>query len=90
MRMANFNRVDWGTTEIDPCITFSLANMGKHENLLITACHFWSDVLNAFSFGNRPMTPTLVDVLMLIGLNISAPDRPFNNVVETSHRLATK
>jgi hypothetical protein len=90
MRMANSNRESWEKAKIDKCITFSLSNKGKHENLLITACYFRSDALNAFLFGNGPMTPTFLDVLMLTGLDISKPDTPFETIVKTSHRLATK
>lgn len=90
MQMADSNRGAWDKADIDQCITFSLANMGKHENLLLAACYFWSDALDAFLFGNGPMTPTLVDILMLTGLDISAFDRSFDTVTKTSHRLRTK
>jgi hypothetical protein len=36
------------------------------------------------------MTPTLSDVVMLTGLNISADDRPFDTVTKPTHRLTTK
>jgi len=42
--------------------------------LLIAASYFWSDTLNAFVFGHGPASPTLADVLMLTGLDISSPD----------------
>lgn len=42
----------------------------KDEPLVIAAAHFWSDGLNAFLFANGPMTPTLLDVKMIIGLKI--------------------
>jgi hypothetical protein len=87
MRMANLT---WEKVEIGQCITFSLADMGKHENLLIVASSFWSDALNAFLFGNGSMTPNLLDVLMLTGLNISESDKPFDTIVKSSHQLATK
>ena len=63
---------------------------GKKENILIAASHFWSDALNAIPFGNRPMTPTPLDVLMLTSLNISANDRTFDLVTKMAHRLITK
>jgi len=34
----------------------------------------WSDILNAFVFGHGPASPTLADVLMLTGLDISTAD----------------
>jgi hypothetical protein len=36
------------------------------------------------------MTPTLADVLMLTGLNISAPDSAFSFLAKPCHRLETK
>jgi hypothetical protein len=44
-------------------LELSLAETPKNENLLIAACHFWSNGVNAFLFGHGPMSPTLADVL---------------------------
>ena len=41
---------------------------------MIAASYFWSDTLNAFIFGHGPASPTLVDILMLTGLDISTAD----------------
>jgi hypothetical protein len=41
---------------------------------LIAASYFWSDTLNAFVFGHGPASPTLADVAMLTGLDISSAD----------------
>ena len=51
--------------------------MAKNESLLIVASYVWSDALNAFLFGHGPMTPTLADVVMLTGLDISSSDNTF-------------
>jgi hypothetical protein len=45
--------------------------MSQNESLLIAASYFWSDALNAFLFGHGLMVPTLADVLLLTGLDIS-------------------
>jgi hypothetical protein len=58
--------------------------MGKNENLLIASSHFWSDALNAFMFGNGLIAPTLLDVVMLTGLDISEDDRPFYHYHQTN------
>ena len=58
--------------------------------MLISASYFWSDALNAFLFGHEPMTPTLLDVLMLTGLNISAPDRSYDLLAKANSRLKTR
>ena len=48
--------------------------MERNESLLIAASYFWSDTLNAFVFGHGPASPTLANVLMLTGLDISTAD----------------
>ena len=48
--------------------------MHRNESLLIAASYFWSDTLNAFVFGHGPASPTLADVLMLTGLDVSTTD----------------
>jgi len=48
--------------------------MESNESLLIAASNFLSDTLNAFVFGHGPASPTLADVLMLTGLDISSAD----------------
>jgi len=56
--------------------------MERNESLLIATSYFWSDTLNAFVFGHGPASPTLADVLMLTGLDISTAD--------TTHLFDTK
>jgi len=48
--------------------------MERNESLLIVASYFWLDTLNAFVFGHGPASPTLADVFMLTGLDISSAD----------------
>jgi hypothetical protein len=54
-----------------------LAETPKNENLLIAACHFWSNDVNAFLFGHGPMSPTLADVYMITSLDISGSVYPW-------------
>lgn len=68
----------WDEREIIQCINLSLADMERSEPLLIVASYLWSNTMNAFLFSHEPMTPTLADVLMLTGLNISGPVTPFH------------
>jgi hypothetical protein len=60
-------------------LELSLAETPKNENLLIAAYHFWSNGVNAFLFGHSPMSPTLADVYMITGLDISGSMYPFQN-----------
>jgi hypothetical protein len=69
---------NWDTLRIAHCLELSLAENPKNENLLIAACHFWSNGANAFLFGHGPMSPTLADVYMMTGLKVIGPVYPFN------------
>jgi len=63
--------------------------MDRNEPLLVAASLFWSDALNAFLFGHGPMTPTLADVFMLTGLNISETDR-ISALSAPTHKFDTR
>src|SRR5688572_8230087 len=89
-RMAASRSVSWDELKIGQCINLSLSQMEKNEPLVMAASYFWSDALNAFLFGHGPMNPTLANVLMLTGLDISSPDSPFDFLVKPTHRLETK
>ena len=64
--------------------------MIRNEPMLISASYFWSDAINAFMFNHGPMTPTLMDVVMLTGLNIHAPDKSFHLLEKASFKIETK
>ena len=64
--------------------------MTKNEPMVILTSYFWSDTLNAFASGYGLMTPTLLDVMMLTGLNISASDRSYDLLSKTDFKLDTK
>ena len=57
--------------------------------MMIAAAYFWSDTLNAFMFGHGPASPSLANVHMLTGLDISTADdgslfnRKFDYKVDT-------
>jgi hypothetical protein len=63
-----------------------LAETPKNESLLIAACHFWSNGVNAFLFGHGPMSPTLADVYMMTGLDITGSMYPYKYKVSTRQR----
>jgi hypothetical protein len=68
---------NWDSLRIAQCLELSLAETPKNEDLLIAACHFWSNGVNAFFFGHGPMSPTLADVYMITGLDISGSVYPW-------------
>jgi hypothetical protein len=55
----------------------SLDETPKNENLLIAACHFWSNGANTFLFGYGPMFPTLADVYMITSLKVIGTVYPY-------------
>jgi hypothetical protein len=61
---------------IAQCLELSVDETPKNEDLLIAACHFWSNGVNAFLFGHGPMSPTLADVYMITGLDITGSVQP--------------
>jgi hypothetical protein len=67
-------QVYWAEQKLDQCIKLSIADMQKNESMMIAAAYFWLDTTNTFMFGHSPATPTLADVHMLTGLDISAAD----------------
>ena len=76
-KVAGTYRADWEQYDIGQCLNLSLSGIIRNEPMLISASFFWFDAINAFLFGHGPMTPTLLDVMMLTGLNITASDRAF-------------
>jgi hypothetical protein len=58
-------------------LKLSLAETPKNKSLLIAACHFWSNGVNAFLFGHISMSPTLADVYMMTDLDITGSVYPF-------------
>ena len=89
-RVARSHRATWEQYDISQCLNLSLSEMVKNELMLISVSFFWSDAINAFLFGHGPMTPTLLDVMMLTGLNITASDRAFNFLDPASFKIKTR
>jgi hypothetical protein len=85
-RVAKTYQPTWESIGIADALSLSLSPLEKNENLLKTMGYFWSDALNCFLFDHGPMTPTLLDVVMITGLDISSsfpstfrlPEVPFN------------
>jgi len=52
--------------------------------------YFWSDALNYFFFGHAPMTPTLMDVAMLTGLDITSACPSAFSLPKCTHQIIDK
>jgi hypothetical protein len=55
----SINTSNWDSLRIAHCLELSLAETPKNENLLIAACHFWTNGANAFLLGHGPLSPNL-------------------------------
>jgi hypothetical protein len=66
-----------------------LSPLEKNQNLLKTIGYFWSDALNYFLSGHRLMTPTLIDVVMTIGLEIASPSPSAYRMPEVLFKLSS-
>ncbi|KAK1644109.1 hypothetical protein QYE76_061914 [Lolium multiflorum] len=69
-RVSKTHYATWESIGIADALSLSLSPLEKNENILKTIGYFWSDALNCFIFGHGPMTPTLLDVAMITGLDI--------------------
>lgn len=88
--MAAERRTNWEDSRIGHCIRLFLSKMEKNEPLLISSTYFWSDALNAFLFGHGPMSPNLLDVFMLTGLDVTTPIDPFSLRTKPSYKVKSK
>jgi hypothetical protein len=89
-RMVRVHQSTWEAIGIADALSLSLSPLDKNENLLKTIGYFWSDALNCFLFGHSPMTPTLMDVVMINGLDIASPNPSAYSLPEVPFRLSSK
>jgi hypothetical protein len=88
-RVAKTYQPTWETIGIADTLSLSLSPLEKNENLL-KSIGFWSDALNCFLFGHRLMTPTLLDVVMITGLDISSPRPSTFKLSKIPFKLSSK
>jgi hypothetical protein len=88
--VANTYQPTWESTGIADALSLSLSPLEKNENLLKTIGYFWSDALNCFLFGHGPMTPTLLDMMMITDLDISSTCPSAYRLSEVFFKLSSK
>jgi hypothetical protein len=71
---------------IAQCLELSVAETPKNEDLLIAACHFWSNGVNAFLFGHGPMSPTLILFAPDVSDRYSNLRAAWDSLVEAANR----
>jgi hypothetical protein len=89
-RMARVHQSTWEAIGIADALSLLLSPLDKNENLLKTIGYVWSDALNYFLFGHSPMTPTLMDVVMITSLDIASPSPSAYNLPQVPFRLSCK
>jgi hypothetical protein len=89
-RMAKVHQSTWGAIGIADALSLSRSPLDKNENLLKIVGYFWSDTLNCFLFGHSLMTPTLMDVVMITGLDIASPSPSAYNLPKVPFRFSSK
>ncbi|BAB55787.1 aminotransferase-like protein [Oryza sativa Japonica Group] len=67
-----------------------LANSAKDEPLMASASYFWSNTINAFLFNQVPMTPTLIDITMITGLDVTSSANPMSPNTKNQYDFRTK
>jgi hypothetical protein len=88
--VARVHQSTWETIGIDDALSLSLSPLEKNENLLKTIGYFRSDALNCFSFGHSLMTPTLMDVVVITGLDIASSSPSAYRLPKVPFRLSSK
>ncbi|KAK1644945.1 hypothetical protein QYE76_062750 [Lolium multiflorum] len=89
-RVSKSHYATWETIGIADALSLSLSPLEKNENILKTIGYFWSDALNCFMFGHGPMTPTLLDVAMITGLDIASPSPSAFKLPKVPFTLSSK
>ncbi|KAK1594073.1 hypothetical protein QYE76_018509 [Lolium multiflorum] len=89
-RVSKTHYATWESIGIADALSLSLSPLEKNENILKTIGYFWSDALNCFMFGHGPMTPTLLDVAMITGLDIASPSPSAFKLPKVPFTLSSK
>jgi hypothetical protein len=89
-RVVRVHQSTWETIGIVDALSLLLSPLDKNENLLKTTSYFWSNAIKCFLFGHSSMTPTLMDVVMITGLDIASSSPSAYNLPEVPFRLSSK
>nr|BAC99737.1 aminotransferase-like [Oryza sativa Japonica Group] len=89
-RMSASKRVHWDEIGIGQALDLTIANSAKDEPLMAAASYFWSNTINAFLFNQGPMTLTLIDIIMIMGLDVTSTANPMNLNMKNQYDFKTK
>ncbi len=88
--MSAGKRVHWDEIGIGQALDLTIANSAKDEPLIVAASYFWSNTINAFLFNQEPMTPTLIDIIMITGLDVTSSANPMSLNTKNQYDFKTK
>nr|CAE03720.2 OSJNBa0021F22.14 [Oryza sativa Japonica Group] len=80
----------WDKIGIGQALALTIANSAKDEPLMAAATYFWSNTINAFLFNQGPMTPTLLDITMITGLDVTSSANPMSLNTKNQFDFITK
>nr|BAD45721.1 aminotransferase-like [Oryza sativa Japonica Group] len=83
-------KVHWDEIGIGQALALTIANSAKGEPLMTAATYFWSNTINAFMFNQGPMTPTLIDITMITGLDVTSSANPMSMNTKNQFDFRTK
>nr|AAX95939.1 hypothetical protein LOC_Os11g22930 [Oryza sativa Japonica Group]AAX95993.1 Protein of unknown function (DUF1165), putative [Oryza sativa Japonica Group]ABA93080.1 hypothetical protein LOC_Os11g22930 [Oryza sativa Japonica Group] len=86
-RVSASKHVHWDELGISQALALTLANLDNDEPLMASAAYFWS---NAFLFNQGPMTPTLHDITMITGLDVTSSANPMSLNTKNQFDFKTK
>nr|ABA94547.1 hypothetical protein LOC_Os11g37180 [Oryza sativa Japonica Group] len=89
-RISASKRVHWDEIGIGQALNLTIANSAKDEPLMAAASYFWSNTINAFLFNQEPMTPTLIDIIMITGLDVTSSANPMSLNTKNQYDFKTK
>jgi hypothetical protein len=89
-RVSANKQVHWDELGIGQALALTLANSAKDEPLMASTACFWSNTLNAFLFNQGPMTPTLLDIAMITGLDVTSSTNPMSFNTKNQFDFRTK
>jgi len=89
-RISASKKVHWDEIGIGQALSLTIANSAKDEPLMAAATYFWSNTINAFLFNQGPMTPTLIDIIMITGLDVTSSANPMSMNTKNQFDFKTK
>nr|ABA97209.1 hypothetical protein LOC_Os12g14050 [Oryza sativa Japonica Group] len=89
-RVSASKQTHWDEIGIGQALALTIANSAKDEPLMAAATYFWSNTINTFLFNQGPMTPTLIDITMITGLDVSSLANPMNLNTKNQYDFRTK